>query len=335
MAGVKTTQKDLIFSAERGTAWGTAVHSSPVGLPAKEMAITLEPSVHNFERCQGIRGDHENDFFIDTNGAIPTASVAIPMTPQLMELLLPGVLQTNSDYTKTVSNYTMQTHNYAELPTPKNDNDGYFYTLERNRPGGDGAEDVILSSAIPTSLKLSVAPLDNEGVLWGEFEFTGKGYNNDATASGEDATEASVAALYNFNAITAFSFGAYDLTDDLVNFEVNITSGAKLVNDIPNGEVTFPKWEVTGTFNVLGGTNTNTMKDLVYSSLINTGQTLTLSFGTNAPVADGDLTLTMFCYLTSEASNFEEAESIEFGFRGVFGSTAANEYPLQAVFTVQ
>ena len=331
MAGYKVLS-DYTFTIERESAYGTAVGSTPIGLPTEEMTFSQEPNKHRLNRAWGYRGQHEANTWQDTYGVVPTASTSVIMTPQLMTLMLPGVLQADVDWAAATSVWTMYTNNYADLPLPKGADEGYFYTLVRNSPAS--ADDERLVSAIPTSLTLSIGPTDNEGILMSQWEFVASQYDREVDAGGT-ISHAQLTDMYKWGEICTVSgvtFGSVDLTSDFVSAEISITNGAKLVNDIPDGEFVFPKWEVTATVTVIANANTEGIKTKVLDRDVNLAEPLKICFGTSAttPAAEGDLILTMHAYATEWSSDYAEGEVITFTFEGVFGG--AGEYPFQAKF---
>jgi len=325
---------DYTFTYEREAAYDTPVDSAPVGIPTEDMTFKQEPNTHRFMRAMGTRGVDEENAWNDTFGVFPTASVSVRMCPQIMQELMPGILQDSTNYETVGGKWTMFTNNYADLPSPRTTGDGYFYTLTRNSP--DTANDEYLTSAIPTSLKLSIDPSANDGVLIGDFEFIGKDYTREATHSGT-ITDAPLTEQYQWGEITAVklttpSAGETNMINDFVSCEFNITNGAKYVSDLPEGEVVFPKWEVTGQLKVIAGTTTEEMKTLVLASLVNTGMPLVISFGDGTVSEPGEMNITSHIYLTNWESDFEEGEVITFDFEGVFGG--AGEYPFKVEFWV-
>jgi hypothetical protein len=209
----------------------------------------------------------------------------------------------------------MFTQNYDGLPSPKSGNQGYFYTLVKNSP--QSGDDEIIASAIPSSVKLAVSPTDNEGVLKADIEFVGTGYEKGVT-SGGIVKHADLANMYRWGSISAVKFGTANLTPDFISAEINITHGAKLAQDLPTGEVVFPKWEVTGTVKVIASPLSETMKSIVLSRDVNNAEELVIAFGSETPTAEGHLVLSSMCYLTEWKSDYTEGEVIEFQFEGVF-----------------
>lgn len=324
MSGYKVNA-DYTFTIERGSAWGTAVDTAPEGLPTEEMTMDIEANAHRLNRAWGYRGQHEDNTWQDTFGKIPTASSMVILTPEIITLLMPGILQSSADWTDTLDVYSMYTNNYADLPSPKTSNDGYYYTLVRNSP--EAGDDEVIDSAVPSSVTLSISPDDNDGVLVGQFEFIGDTYTRGQSQSGS-VTHLGLDYMYQWGDIVSVSFGGADLTSDFVSAEINVTSGAKLVSDIPNGEVVFPKWEITGTLKVIANASTEAMKDKVLSRDVALAEPLVIAFGSSAttPALDGDLIITSHAYLTNWTSDYAEGEVIDFEFEGVFGG--AGEYPI-------
>lgn len=329
MAGYKVLS-DYTFTIEKETSYGVPVASAPIGLPTESMEFNIESNKHRLNRAWGYRGQHEANSWNDTFGVVPSATVNFIMTPQLMTLVLPGILQKSTSWTPAANVYTMYTNNYADLPLIKGSNEGYFYTLVRNSP--KALDDERITSAVPSTLKLSVGPTDNEGILMGEWEFLGSEYDRGLTVSGT-VSHAALTDMYKWGELNAVTYSGYTLTSDFVSMELNVTNGLKKVSDLPDGEFVMPKWEVTGTLKVIANANTEAMKTLVLNTDVSQGAELKIAFGTSSttPAANGDLILTSFCYLTGWSSDYAEGEVIDFTFEGVFGG-GANEYPLQAKF---
>lgn len=327
MPGYKVLS-DYTFTMERGSVWGTKIETAPIGLPTEDMTFTYEPEAHRLNRAWNYRGQHESNSWQDTFNKVPTASSSVIMTPELMTIILPGLLQKDSDWVATINVWDMFTNNYADLPLPKGSDEGYFFTLVRNSPAA--GDDEIIDSAIISSMKLMVSPTDNEGVLKADIEFVGTGYATGQTAGGT-ITHASLAEMFNWGDITAVSFGASDLTSDFISAEINISNGAKLAQDLPSGEVVFPRWEVTGTIKIIANALTEAMKAKVLSNDVDSAEPLTITFGNAVVAANGDMNIVSHAYLTGWSSDFAEGEVIEFTFEGVFGVNAS-EYPISFEF---
>lgn len=323
MPGYKVLS-DYTFTLERGTAWGTKIETAPVGMPTEDMTFTFEGTPHRLNRAWNIRGQHESNTWQDTFNNVPSASTSIIMTPELMAMILPGLLQKDSDWTATVDVWDMFTNNYVDLPSIKGADEGYFYTLVRNSPAS--GDDEIIDSAIISSMKLMIGHTDNDGVLKADIEMIGIGYSSAQTAAGT-ITHASLAEMFNWGAISAVSFGASDLTSDFISAEINISNGAKLAQDLPTGEVVLPRWEVTGTIKIIANALTEAMKVKCLNNDVDSAEPLTITFGNAAPAANGDMNIVSHCYLTGWSSDFGEGEVIDFQFEGVFG-VSAGEYPI-------
>ena len=321
-------KQDYTFTYERQAAYGTAIDTAPVGIPTEDMTFKQEPNVHRFMRAMGTRGIKEENAWNDTFGVFPTASVSMRMTPQLMSEMLPGILQDSTDYETDVGVWTMFTNNHADLPL-LSDDEGYFYTITRNSP--EVLNDEYITDAVPSSLKLTVDPTANDGVLVGDFEFFGSAYTRGVTVAGV-ITNAPLTEQYQWGEIAAVSFDSNDILSDFISCEFNITNGAKHASDLPTGEVVFHKWEVTGQLKILAGSTTEAMKTLVLSSAVSTGKELVVSFGDGTVSSAGEMDITSFCLLTNWESDYEEGEVITFDFEGVFGG--AGEYPFEVSFFI-
>lgn len=330
MSGIKVLS-DYTFTAESGSVFGTAADSLPIGLPTEKLEFGIEPIKHRIPRSFGYRGPHESNTWQSTgSGFIPTANTSIILTPQLLAYLLPGIFQSDTPWTGSSGDWTMFTNNEPDLPKPKATNSGSYYTLTRNSP--DSNDDERIDSAIPTSLKLTINATDNAGSLMGELEFMGRGYKRGFTSAGT-VSHAALTNRFEFNNIVEVSYGGDNFYTDFVSMEMNITDGAKFINDIPLGEAVFPKWEVQGTVKMLANSFSEGFKDLADSADVDSGQPLVIAFGNTSPAANGDLVITSHAYLTNHPSDYTEGEVIEFSFEGVFGG--AGEYPVKVNFFYQ
>ena len=325
-------QQDYEFSIERETTFGTAVDTSPIGLPTENLVIEHEPDIHKIPRADGVRGEYEARRWQDTASTIPKASMGLVMTPQLMALMLPGILQKDVDWAAVTNVWTMYPVQYADLPAPRGDDTGYFFTLARRSPVAN--DSVRLAGAIPTDFKFTIHPTENDGVLFCDSNWIGASYSRKVNLS-QNSTQASLVNLFKWGDIglvkfTDYGSNEYTLTNDFLSAEINISYGAKFANDIPTGEVVFPLLTVSGNFKVGAGDNTEVMKDLVRASAINTTNLLQIQFGDGTVSTDGELNLDIYCYLSSHEDDYTEGENIVFGFEGVLGTTG--QYPFQAEF---
>lgn len=317
-------QSDYTFTIERGSTWGTAVASSPLGIPTENMDMKLDPTAHRLNRANGVRGQHEDNTWQDTFASIPTASFSTLVTPQVLNVIAPGMLQSSSDWEDTANVWSVYTNNYANLPSPKSDDDGYFYTLVRNSP--EALDDERVASMVMSSMKFSIGPTDNEGILAMDTEWIGKGYTLGVTSAGS-ITDMALTNSYKWGDIGIVSYDTANLTSDFISAEWNVSNGAKLVQDLPTGEVVLPRWEVTGSFQVAAGADTDTMKALCSSSDVTTAKPFVVSFGDGTVSSAGELNITCHCYLTEWSSDYAEGEVVTFNFEGVFGGVS--EYPIE------
>ena len=271
--------KDFTFTYERGTTWGSAIDTSPIGIPTEDgIEFTVEPNARRFNRAYGYRGIHEDNASQDMSGVVPTAQVSMRVNPQILRDLLGGILQNSGSWPVSSDVYDMITRNYADLPRPKKGGNGYYYTIARQSPDGT---DEYISSAIPSALKLSISPADNDGQLMGEWQFIGKDYHQTGSLIATIA-HSEVSGCYKWSNIDTVSFGDVNITTDFVSAEINVTQNAKFAGEIPDGEVVFPQWDVNGTIKVLANTNTNTMKNKVLNRDAGQAEQLIIGFGTGS-----------------------------------------------------
>ena len=327
---------DYTLTYERESSWGTEKDTTPIGIPTEDMVFNMEPDLHRLNRSWGYRGQHESNTWNDTFSTNPTATCSMIMTQEMLRDLLPGLLQADSDYSAASEVWTMFTGNYADLPQPKTNGDGYFYTLCRNSPAS--ADDEVITSAIVQSMTLKIGATDDEGILMADVEFLGKDYSRGATQGGT-ISHMALTNMYKWGNITTASgitFGSADLTSDFVSAEISITANAKHVSDIPDGEYVFPKWDVTTTIKCIANADTEAIKTKVLSRDVDLAEQLVIAFGTSkdTPAADSDLVFTSHAYATGWDSDYAEGEVITFTFEGVFGNTAADEYPARFEFFI-
>ena len=318
---------DYQFTLERETTWGTAVDSAPIGLATENLEIGISPDEHNIMRARGNRGISEADMWLDTNRMIPTAKFGCVATPTNLQTLVPGILQKATDWAAAANLWTYYTANYADLPTPKASNSGYFYTLTKRSPDSSNSEKV--TSAVMRSMKFSVHPTDNQSSLYLETEWFGKAFSRGNNPSGTVTQESLASVPYLWSNLVTASYGATNILAELRSAEINVTAGAKFAFDNPAGAVIFPMWEVGGQFTIAGGSDAETLKALCLSSAVSTADTLTLGWNTGggAPNADDEITLASFCYLTNYKTDDSDLELVTFDFKGVFGTIASSEYP--------
>lgn len=330
MATAVKTQKDFQFTLELQSTWSTARDSAPLLLLTEDMPISIEPNNHNVNVARGIRGSHESDNWNDLVGVIPTAQCNFYVVPETMEQVLPAMLQKATDWTAAASVWTMFTVDTCSAwPNPAENNDGYFYTLTRR--ACQSTSSVRIDNAVPTNLTFRLSETDNEGVLFCESEWIGQHYTSSVQPTGT-VTNQTLTDAYSFADVGEFSYGAYDMTDNLESIEISLTNGARYVRDLPTGPIVFNGWEVSGSFTVAADTNTETLKGLCQSMNPSDARTLTLEFGDGTVNAAGEANLTVFCYLNSFTEDFTEGHTVTFSYRGVFGTVASNEFPFRAVF---
>lgn len=333
MSGVSPkVLKDFILSAEKETTFGTPVDSTSIALPTDDMQFDPQFSNHQIARARGVRGDHEGDAFNDSDLSIPTASFTAPVTSNQFVVLLPGVLQSASAWSPTTNVYDMFTVAGSEsLPTPKADNSGYFYTLFRNSSDAT-LDDERLTSAIPTSLKLSLDPNENDGLLTAQWDFIAKAYSRGITGSGTVTQESLASTLiYKYSGLTTISaWGQSPALKDIAGFEINVTNNGKFLLNNPNSEVVFPMFDVSGTLKLVGGAAAEAIKALCASSAVSTGADLSFTWGDGTVSSAGEMILTVFGLPLSYTMDYSDGEICSIAFKGMFGGES--EYPFEANF---
>lgn len=330
MAGRKTN-RDYQYTYEKQATWGTAIDTSPVGLALPDLEIKLEANDQTVERARGLRYDVTSDSWQDTAGKIASWKFTQPhiVTPTFLKDLLPGVLQKSSTGWAAVGNvWTMFPEVPANIPTPAATNDGYFYTLTRN--SNRASDDEYIKNALITSMKFSVHPSENHGVLVCEAEGIGQGFTRGATVSGT-VGQLDLAQRYAWSSIGTFEYNAFNLLPDFHSMEFTISYGGKYLRDLPAGDAVFPFFTVSGSFTVLAGTNTEAIEGYYYSQASGTAYLLKCYFGDGTVSSAGELNLDFYTKLTSCEPNMTDGEHYTFGFKGELGATASN-YPFQAKF---
>jgi len=312
----ETTQNDFQFSIEREAAWGTAISTTPLGLPTEELEISIEPNSHRFARSRAVRGQHEDDSWQDLNAAIPTASTTVILNAELMSIMMTGLCQKSTDWAAAANVWTIDSlAAAATVPTPKADNSGYYYTLVRNSPVG--SEDVRITSAVISNATLSLDPVDNDGLLMGAFEFIGKAYTRGGTYT-VPASQSSIATPYKWSGVTAVTWDGDNVLNDFVSMEMSLTNGGKLQGDIPSGEAVFPKWEGSLTLRLHASSFSEGMKGEAHSNAVNDAKPFVISWGDNPADSAGELNITFQGLITSAESSYDEGEVIDFTIDGLF-----------------
>lgn len=318
MSAIRVLQ-DYTFTAERETTYGQEKDTAPTGLPTENLEFTLEPNKHRLNRAWGFRGNHAANSWNDTFNVIPSAQSKILLTPQVLYLLLPGLLQSKTDWTPVADVFTMKANNYMQLPGIKSSNEGYFFELARRFQDGTGE---LMKGAVVSSLKLSISPTDDEGILSGDFQFIGSSIDRNFTANGA-VTHAPLTNMFRWGNLSEVSYNGQALLSDFISAEINITNGAKFAQDLTSSEIVFPKWEVTGTLKVVANAYTEGMKNDCLLKDVNLASPIRIAFGNSNPGAAGDLLITINAYLTGFKPDFTEGEVIEFSFEGVFTNSAS------------
>ena len=322
------TNQDLEFTAIREAAWGTAVVVAPVGLPTDAMDFSAEPMNHRVKRSRQSRIQNEADSWNDILGMIPTASVKIPLTTALGEMFFSGIFQKSTDWAAAANTWTWTPQEIAALPDIALLSEGYFYTLVRN--ASLALHDERITSAVMSSMKLSLSSTDDDRLLMAEMEFFGKTFERGITSGGTTAHASLVAAdLFKFSDLNVVTYNAVDIKPDILGFEINITNGAKFLGDAPESQVGFPGWEVSGSFTMLASAAAETIKGLAIAEAISTAKPLYIQFGAgDPPIINGGLAITVFAVIKGQPGiEWDEGETITFEFDGVRGAGAA-EHPI-------
>jgi hypothetical protein len=315
---------DYQFTLEKESTFGTTIGSTPTPIPTENVDINHDSKHHAVVRARGLRGQHEDDTWNDQVNSIPTASTGFYVTLGT-HVWFPACLQKKVAWTQTSDDWIYQTLNYADMPDFSAD-EGYFYTLAANGPVA--ARDERITSAIANSIKFSIAPDANEGSLFCEMEWVGKSSQKAVTQAGTIASPPSMTTLQKWSDITSVTVSGLALTDDFYSAEITCSNNAKFVPAGGSDNIALPRWEVTGSVEILAGTAAEALKVYVHSSSPSTGWPFAIQF--NDGDADGDVRLESHCYFTNWSSDRSEEEKISFEFTGVFGG-GANEVPLEII----
>jgi hypothetical protein len=325
VAGVEVL-RDFRFTIERQTTWGTVVDSAPIGLPTDEMFVKLDSGNHVIPMATGTPWDVEAHSFNDSSIMIPKVTFKVPATPQLLTLFMPAILQKSADYTAASDVWTYIPQLVASRPLMRGSNQGYFYTLTARSANAN--KSIRMHDAVCTSLKRMIHPTNDDKVCYLELEFIGRGYTIAANPSGT-VTDASLATLYKWIDLDAFTINGSAMITDFVSLETTISYGAKFRNDVPTGEIVFPKLETSGQFVVASNSNTDTLKGLCKTNAVSNAIPMLLQWGDGTVGSAGEWNTEEYIQLLDHESDRAEGENITFQFRGNGGGSG--EYPFKSV----
>lgn len=308
---------DYTYTYRRETAFGTAVLTSGVQIPTEELTIDHAPVAHSVQRATGLRGTADGDNWQDRVGSTPTASCSF-YASKAMFALFPAVLQKSTDYAAVSSVTTFETYNYSGIPSFAS-NEGYFYTLLANTPVA--AQDQYITSAIGTSLTLSIAPDANEGALYASMDFVGKTSVQGATAA-PVVTVPSMSTLYKWSDISYVEVMEEDITNDFISMEVTVNNNAKAIPSAPADNFALVRWEVTGSITMINNAATvETLKALCLSNTPGNSNTITIVWNNSnstALDADGEAYIQINALLNSFTIDNSEETKVTFNFTGMF-----------------
>jgi hypothetical protein len=129
--------------------------------------------------------------------------------------------------------------------------------------------------------------------------------------------------MYKWGDLSAVTYNSQAMLSDFISCELNISNGAKFAQDLATSEIVLPKWEVTGTLKVVANAQTEAMKTACLLKDVNAAVPIKFVFGNLANTAEGDLTISVNAYLTGYKSDYNEGETIDFTFEGVFGNSVS------------
>ena len=327
---------DFQFTIEQQAAWGTVIDTAPIGLPTKDLEVTLDPVNVVIDRADGVRGTSENASYNDSTNSIARARFKCPATPLLLKTLVPGLLQKNVAYTDSSGVWTFIPQAIADLPTPRDDTDaGYFYTITRRSPTASNSTRI--HNAIMTTMKLMLDHASDDGLLMIECEFIAPAstYSIVANPSGT-VTQASLASVYQYiggiNGLDTISLNSQShALGDIMSFELNPTWNAKFQGDNPAGEVVFPRFECTGSIKIAGNSYTEALKVLCRTAAVASQVDLQIDWGDGTVSSAGELQLKSHLKMMSytDPPELEDGEIITFNFNGEWGG--AGEYPFSCI----
>lgn len=286
MAGIRQ-EGDFLCTIERQATWGTPISTAPIGLNTEDMQITMEGDRHMIPVDRGIRMNYEVDRFVDTVASIPVVKFSAPITVGMLKTVMPGLLQKSTDWTVAAGAIiSMFPEAPANLPTPRaitGGTGGYAYTIARRSPTASQGERI--SDCICRSLKLSLHPTNNGGLLWGEWEFIGTTYSHSVnllpTAS-PVPTQDPITALvrYSWGGITTLTtYNTTAINTDFQSFEASLSFGAKFAGDTVRGEVLFPRFEGNLTLTCGQNAATQAAEAASRSQAVDTGIAVVIAFG--------------------------------------------------------
>lgn len=311
---------DYTYTFRREAAFGTAVTASGTQIPTEELTIDHQAQAHSLQRATGLRGAIQDDNWQDQVGATPTASCTFYLSEGMMGLI-PAVLQKSSDYAADSSSWSFTTYNYSSLPD-FSANQGYFFTLLANSPVSSG-DDAYITSAIGTSLTLSIAPDANEGALYASMEFAGKSSSVGQTVA-PTVTTPDMTVLYKWSDIGLVKFDSSDITADFISAEWTVANNAKAVPSAPADDFALLRWEVTGSFTMLDDSAVaETLKGLCLNSAPTNAKRFKVYFQHTTDDAldtSGDLLIDTFVILNGFTLDNSEEAKVTFNFTAVFAS---------------
>jgi len=312
------TQHDRIFTYEKQSTWGTRIDTAPTHLAVAEWSLTnTEPTVHIFNIADGTKAVNDKYMFSETSskaGEVAFNNIILDST-QMLDILK-GIFPFTGSWTSASGVWNFETYNGQAQPEPKNDNNGYFYTVT-GRVTSEGNQNEYLKDVMWKSLELSVDKEDNDSTLVGNLAGIGSVFYSSASCIG---TVTYPALTYKFKSenLKRLRIGSYELDTNYRNFNLKFDNGLALAIGRQDGERSFGRYNVVGSLKLGFDDNTPALKALTNTFDANSALILDVRFGHSASMtALGDLALMTPIHLTKFTDEYaEEGSSVTFEFVG-------------------
>lgn len=337
----------------RATTFGTAMSlsSTQLDLPCKTLDLDQDGDSHELDRAQGVRMMTQSQMFngwratstvpadaSEVDMTIPTAKTSpMPLSANLWKTLGPAMFQKSADWAESpTSVLTLFPQTYANLPSFLA-NEGYFFDLIRRSPSNTDVATERITSCVPTSMKLSIHPKNNNGLLCLESsEWIGKTYARglDSTAT---VTAEALAVTYPYFGIDKFAVGVKDsevsFLSSFYSMEMDLSWGAKFALDVPDKDIVLPEFKVSGNFKVLTLSQAaiDVLRGYFYQKYLDAPLHIQLYWGDGTVTAVGEHCIDLYVYFKGKPEiDRTEGELLTVNFVGVLGSSG--QYPFQSAF---
>lgn len=228
--GNHATQTTPDFSA---TSW-TSLNTTR--LPCDYALLDIGVSERKPKRASAIRTPIAPDRWNDAYGATPKISLAMPATLSTIDLFLAMATQANvaeAGTTPFVKDFALPIVGSAgwasstSYPDFYND-EGYFCTIVIDESQLSTAHSHVIMSAVPTRVRLSCYPDQNDGLLWIEADMIGRYYQLGQNYAGTMAEYTNAnASMFPFDTIGIVTLNAIDFfaTGEFYGFELIFDTG--------------------------------------------------------------------------------------------------------------